>query len=191
AARCLHRMRRNFYNLSRRIVLMRSTRLKTATAAVLSIAIAALLYSVVFVTTPAEASKAPAGANAVVLSEGFDDITTLVPAGWFMQNNSTSVGTTGWFQGNDTVFPSQGGGTTSYIGANFNNTTGFSTISNWLLTPTLDMANGDVLKFWTRTVEGSNFPDRMEVRLSTNGASTNVGSGPDAVGDFTTVLVSV
>src|SRR5690606_25488603 len=152
------------HNLSRRIVLMRSTKLKTVTAAVLSVAIAALLYSVVFVTTPAEASKTPAGANAVVLSEGFDDITTLVPGGWFMQNNSTSVGLTTWFQGNPEVFPSQSGGTNSYIGANFNSTTGASTISTWLLTPAMTIDNGDVLKFWTATGAGSIFPDRLEVR---------------------------
>src|SRR5204862_6521990 len=37
-------------------------------------------------------------------------------------------------------FPAQAGSSTSYIGANFNNTTGTNTISNWLLTPpvTLD-----------------------------------------------------
>jgi hypothetical protein len=170
---------------------MRSTRLKTATAAALSVAIAALLYSVVFVTTPAEASKTPAGANAVVLSEGFEDITTLVPGGWFMQNNSTSQGSTNWFQGNIDVFPAQSGSDSSYIGANFNNTTGSSTISNWLLTPSMTINNGDVLKFWTRCPEGSEFPDRLEVRLSTNGTSTNVGTGPTAVGDFTTLLQSI
>ena len=53
-----------------------------------------------------------------------------------MQNNSQpGPGTTGWFQGNNAVFPAQGGAPTSYIGSNFNNGTGTSTLSNWLLTP--------------------------------------------------------
>ena len=55
--------------------------------------------------------------------------------GWFFQNNSAPLGLTDWFQGNDTVFPAQAGAATAYIGANFNNTSGVGTISNWLLTP--------------------------------------------------------
>ena len=52
----------------------------------------------------------PTCAPTVQLSQTFDDITTLVPGGWFMQNNSQpGPGTTGWFQGNSTVFPSQSG----------------------------------------------------------------------------------
>lgn len=44
-----------------------------------------------------------------VLSEDFADITTLAGAGWVQTNNSAPLGVTGWFQGNDTVFPSQAG----------------------------------------------------------------------------------
>lgn len=36
------------------------------------------------------------------------------------------------------------------------------------------------------TPTGSNWPDRLQVRLSLAGASTNVGSGPEDLGDFTT-----
>jgi hypothetical protein len=108
-----------------------------------------------------------------------------------MQNNSVPVGSTNWFQGNATVFVAQSGATTSYIGANFNNTTGANTISNWLLTPNRTYRNGDVFSFYTRCVVDNLYPDRLEVRLSTNGASTNVGTGSAAVGDFTTVLLTI
>jgi hypothetical protein len=125
-------------------------------------------------------------------TESFNDINTLAGNGWFMQNNSNPIGITGWFQGNDQVFPSYNGATNAYIGANFNNTTGGSgTISNWLLGPNRTLRNGDVFTFYTREVTGNNFPNRLEVRLSTNGASTNVGSSAAAVGDFTTLLLSV
>ena len=77
-------------------------------------------------------------------------------------NRSTTIGTTGWFQGNDAVFPAQGGATTSYIGANFNNTTGTNTISNWLLTPPIGLQNGAVLTFWTRTVDAPGFAEIRE-----------------------------
>ena len=48
-------------------------------------------------------------------SESFDDITTLVPGGWAMDNNSVAGGSTNWFQGNLGVFPPNGG--TGYIGS--------------------------------------------------------------------------
>ncbi|MBK6431598.1 hypothetical protein [Candidatus Amarolinea dominans] len=35
-------------------------------------------------------------------SEGFEDITLLPGLGWASQNNSSPLGSTGWFQGNDT-----------------------------------------------------------------------------------------
>src|SRR4029079_4408662 len=142
--------------------------------------------------TPTPPGTPTPGPSCSPTTQGFEDITTLVPAGWFMQNNSQpGPGLTGWFQGNDTVFPAQGGPTTSYIGANFNNGTGLSTLSNWLLTPPLTLANGVVLTCYTRTVDTPTFPDRLQVRMSTNGASTNVGSTATSVGDFTTLLLDI
>src|SRR5262249_7199215 len=38
---------------------------------------------------------------------------------------------------------------------------------------------------------GSAFPDRLELRLSTNGASTNVGATDASVGDFSTLLLTI
>ncbi len=40
-------------------------------------------------------------------------------------------------------------------------------------------------------MDGTIYPDRLEMRLSTAGASTNVGTTATSVGDFTTVLVEV
>jgi hypothetical protein len=125
------------------------------------------------------------------LTEGFDDITNLVPNGWFMQNNSMPLGVTGWFQGNPDVFPSQGGAPDSYIAANFNNGAGLATISNWLLTPPITLQDGAQLTFWTRTVDVPAFPDRLQVRMSTNGASTDVGTTATDVGDFTTLWLDI
>jgi hypothetical protein len=131
-------------------------------------------------------------ASAQSFTEGFDTVVPL-PAGWVATNNSNPVGTTTWFQGNDTVFPSQGGATTSYIGANFNATTGAGNISVWLLTPQKTFANGDTLTFYTRkaTPAPTDFPDRLQVRLSTAGASTDVGATDASVGVFTTLLQDI
>ncbi len=134
------------------------------------------------------------------LDEGFDNITTLIGSGWFMQNNSAPLGTTNWFQGTSVSangpFDAYDGAPNAYIGANFNNTTGGSgTISNWLLTPMLDFGANATLTFYTRKpvtpAGGTDYPDRLEVRLSTNGASTYIGSGGAAVGDFTTIALAV
>ena len=126
-----------------------------------------------------------------LLTESFDDITTLPGSGWVEINNSTTGGSTGWFQGNSGVFPSQSGAPDSYIAANFNNAGAGGDISNWLLLPVLTLNNGDILSFYSRT-ETAAFPgDNLEVRLSTNGASTNVGATTSSVGDFTTLLTSI
>src|SRR2546428_4397467 len=45
--------------------------------------------------------------------------------------------------------------------------------------------------FYTRTVDMPSFPDRLQVRMSTNGTSTNVGTTATDVGDFTTLLLDI
>ena len=126
------------------------------------------------------------------LTEGLNDITTLLPNEWVVKNNSqVGAGHTDWFQGNSTVFPSQSGTPDSYIGANYNNTVGADTISNWLVTPLLTLQNGAQLSFWTRTVTIPQKPDRLQVRMSTNGTSQDVGYHPMDVGDFATLLLDI
>lgn len=127
-----------------------------------------------------------------VKAQAFSEDFAVVPVpGWTVQNNSVPTGSTTWFQGNSTVFPSQAGAPTAYIGCNFNSVTGANTISNWFISPNRTFSNGDQIKFWTRTVTNQQFPDRLQVRLSTNGTSTNVGTGAVAVGDFTNLLLDI
>ena len=134
--------------------------------------------------------------NAQAFSESFNDITLLAGNGWVMTNASSPVGSINWFQGNPVgaggPFDAFNGATNAYIAANFNNTGSTGTISNWLMTPNRTFRNGDVLTFYTRkpTPNPTDYPDRLEVRLSSNGASTNVGSGA-AVGDFTSLLLRI
>jgi FG-GAP-like repeat len=128
-------------------------------------------------------------------TEGFDTVAagsaTPLP-GWTAVNHSTTIGTVPyWFQGNPAVFTAQSGADSSYIGANYNNTTGTNTINNWLITPVRTLRNGDTFSFYTRTGDASAYPDRLELRMSLNGASANVGTTATDVGDFTTLLLSV
>jgi subtilisin family serine protease len=124
-------------------------------------------------------------------SQGFEDINQLPGLGWALINNSQPLGATGWFQGNTTVFSAHQGPADSYIGANFNNTGSIGTISNWLITPEMLLQDGATISFYTRTADGSIWADRLELRMSLNGGSTDVGSTATSVGDFTTLLLSV
>ncbi len=126
--------------------------------------------------------------KAQAISESFTDITTLSGSGWVMNNLSTPVGTApNWFQGAVGVFAANT--PTGYIGANFNNVTGANTISNWLITPSRTLKNGDVISFYTKSRQ--NFADRLQVCMSTNGTSTNVGTTNASVGDFTNLLMDI
>jgi hypothetical protein len=138
-------------------------------------------------------NSVPAHSSVLVFSEGFDDVTTLAGAGWATNNLSSPLGTTGYFQGNPVVFPAQSGAPDSYIGANFENATNVGTISDWLITPMLLLHDGDFLSFYTRTTTPGVpvFPDRLEVRFSGNGSSTNVGSTATSVGDFAALLLTI
>ena len=131
------------------------------------------------------------GANNVkaqIYTEGFE---TVPPAGWTVQNNSSPTGPLGWHQGSSTVFPAHQGLPNSYAVSDSNSTIGNGMISNWLISPNWTFRNGDRIKFWTRTFTANPFPDRMQVRLSLAGASTNVGTSPTSVGNFTNLLVDI
>lgn len=125
------------------------------------------------------------------ITENFDNVAGLPGQGWTIVNNSSPAGTTTWFQGNTGVFNSQSGAANSYVAANINATGNNGAISLWLLSPLLLFNNGDVVSFYTRTEGPVSFPDRLEVRLSTNAGSANVGSTATSVGDFTTLLLTV
>ena len=142
---------------------------------------------------PTASVIAPVAGSTFQINEGFE---TVLPAGWSRVNNSTPpLGVTQWVQGTAaTLFPSFNGTPNSYAWANFNATTGTvgnETLSAWMISPVLNVKNGDVVSFYTRTVDGPTFADRLQVRLSTAGTSTNVGTTPTSIGDFTTVLVEV
>ena len=62
------------------------------------------------------AAAALSNANAAnLLTDNFEDISTLAGNGWAFTNNSSPLGATGWFQGNG-VLTAQAGTTDSYIG---------------------------------------------------------------------------
>ena len=129
-------------------------------------------------------AAAATGSQAItVLSEGFDNVATLSTAGWVQVNNSTAPLGTSWFQGNAGIFAASTGAANSYIAANFLSTgNAAGAISNWLMTPVVALDPTSMVSFLVRAA-GDGFLDKLEVRVSTSGASTNVA-------DFSTLLDS-
>lgn len=128
------------------------------------------------------------------LTEGFDDFVTLPGSGWFMQNNSAPDAIRPWRVGIPLFLH---GPFNSHQGADFTyalsgltaSFTGTGTISNWMVTPELSFGADAEFSFWTRVA--SSRPNRLEVRLSRAGASTDVGTTTTSVGDFTELLLSI
>ncbi len=122
------------------------------------------------------------------LTEGFESVP---PSNWIITNNSNPSGTSSWFQGNipRPFGPKVGVG---YIAADVNNTSDavVGTISDWLISPVIKIVNGASFTFYTRTATNA-YPDRLEIRMSTNGASSDVGISETSVGDFTTKLCDI
>jgi subtilisin family serine protease len=141
---------------------------------------------------PADRVVLPSGGIAPVpaLVEGFEDISLLPAAGWAIVNNSSPAGSATWFQGSSAAFPAHRGPANSFIAVNFNSGSGLATLSNWLITPEVELFNGLELRFWTRRPD-QNFEDRLQVRLSTAGPSTDVGTTATSVGDFTELLLDI
>jgi hypothetical protein len=142
-------------------------------------------------------TSTPASSSISLIDEQFDILNpavTYTPTGWFQTNKSSPAGTTNWFSG-----PFLSNGTPSFgpqsgngcIVADYLNTNGNGTISNWLISPNVTMQNGDVLKFYTIQNPQTPYADRLEVRMSAAGASTNVGTTATSTGDFTTTILTI
>lgn len=160
---------------------------------VLSALVFAAVFAVsvlpLFLGAKAGATKLPLACTS--FTQGFDDISALSALGWTITNRSEPAGTETWFQGNDAVtFSSHTGSPNSYIAVNSNSGADTATLSNWLLTPEITLQNGDTLTFYSRTLN-LDFPDRLQVRMSTSGASTDVGTGATGVGDFGALILDI
>ena len=143
------------------------------------------------------------------LTEGFETLTlatsnTTTPvAGWTAKNNSDGAVGEAWFAGSSfqtlpflQVGTPHGG--SQCIATNFECGDGTSgvTLSNWLISPLLNLNNGAKIRFWTvgssgSATSGQEFADNLQVRLSTQGTSVNVGTSTTSVGDFTTQLLEI
>lgn len=126
-----------------------------------------------------------------LFSENFDAVATLISSGgWTAQNNSVPVGTEVWHNGTGLAVSAYNGAVDSYAEVSFNSTGTNGSISNWLITPMINLKNGDVVSFYTSSYNNAAYPDRLDLRLNILN-TLNVGSTDTSVGDFTELLVQV
>jgi hypothetical protein len=127
----------------------------------------------------------------IELLETFADVSALTARGWIMQNLSNPQGTSGWFQGDRNTFHAWEGQGDGYIAAGHLSVKDAGIISNWLITPEIEIKSGNLLSFWTRTTTQNKWPDRLQVRLSLNGSSADAGTTATSVGDFVVLLADI
>ncbi len=133
-------------------------------------------------------------------TEQFDTVTNLYAKGWVFNNNSKPQGAATWQQGvfasgklGIDGFPAYNYKATGdeYIFAGFAAGDNIATISSWMITPEIEMKDGDQFSFYTRTYTGSTFPDRLQVRINLTDNTANVGFDSSSVGKFTTLLSDI
>lgn len=143
----------------------------------------------------------------VIYSYGFD---TAFSTDWVLTNQSASANATSlWSKATYTtastatnsIFGSgvgaipvgQAGGNNSFALVNYTSTTGSGTISNWLISPVVNVKDGDVVSFYSRkgTDGTTDYPDRLELRYSTAATTVIPSAGSADVGSFTTVGATV
>src|SRR5215212_6272672 len=133
-------------------------------------------------------------------TEEFDTVARLYKQGWVFVNNSKPLGAATWQQG---VYASGKLGpdgwpaysyTASgdeYIFAGYASGNDLANLSSWMITPPIEMKNGDKFSFYTRTFAGSTYPDRLQVRMNLTDSSSEVGNNEISIGKFTTLLTDI
>jgi hypothetical protein len=134
--------------------------------------------------------------------ESFDTISSAYARGWRTINASFPIGPRNWVNDGSAIPAFHSNGTVDgLLWTDYFSTAGDSipcgatkrlgpgVISNWVVSPVITMQNGDKVIFYTRD-EDPSFIDRLQVRMSQDGSSVNVGRGMD-VGAFKSVLYDV
>jgi len=132
-------------------------------------------------------------------TESFDTANAAYNRGWRYLNKSVDIGTTTWQNPPSPPFGPFSSTSTNngYLWADYNSTSSAAgIISNWAVSPTLIMKNGDKIAFYTRAQlyffndDSTDFTNRLQVRLNKINADLNVGDGTDE-GDFGVTLLDI
>lgn len=153
----------------------------------------------------AVAGSSAMAADVVLLTEDFNDLTTLFTTGGWLKNNfseSAPVGD-GWFQGNHDQFAAQAGGPDAYIASSVyiapvdvnGNPAGLA--DGFLRTAAVDMSGPTTMSFWTRTLTGNAYGDSLyvgalvggkDISLTAINENVDVGAYPETWTKYTVHL---
>ena len=128
-----------------------------------------------------------------VINEGFNNVAGLAASGWILTNASSPIGSTGWFQGDQTIFTAQAGAPQAYIAANYNNAAAGGTLANWLISPTFSTQDAGSVSFYVRADIFDGFSDKLAWGFSKGGSSFadfSIGSPHTIGGDWAQVNIN-
>lgn len=167
------------------------------------ILIIGLFTSLILIAFACKKETTPVSPPDYSFTEEFDTVGNSLHRGWIIANNSKPIGTASWKQGifyyENKKGTADGFGAlnASYSGNDFIMTSsdcgyGVANCSNWLISPELNVKNGDIISFYTRTYENPALAgDRLQVRLNVINSSADVGTDSNSVGNFTRVLEDI
>ena len=134
--------------------------------------------------------------------EEFDTASAAVARGWQFINTSVPKGSGVW-QNGGSIPPffnaySNKGNYAGFIGADYLSTSAQQgTISNWLISPSIIMQNGDKIIFYTRAYQLFNgvsdttdFGNSLQLRMNPSNDSADVGQGL-GYGSFSQILLYI
>jgi len=134
--------------------------------------------------------------------EEFDTATAALARGWQFVNTSIPKGGSVW-QNGGSIPPffnaySNNGNNAGFIGADYLSTSAQQgTISNWLISPSITMQDGDKIIFYTRAYQlfdglsdTTDFGNSLQVRINPFNDSVDVGQGL-GIGSFTQMLLDI
>lgn len=108
-------------------------------------------------------------AQAETYTQGFDNLAT---SGWLLTNNSSNPGNS-WFQGVSEQLAAHSGAADSYAAANYlSAVNGAGSISNWLISPELNLGGATQLSFYARTEAVEGFADTLKVYFNAGSDSS-------------------
>ncbi|MEP6949441.1 MAG: choice-of-anchor J domain-containing protein [Ginsengibacter sp.] len=141
--------------------------------------------------------------------EEFTNVSELPAKGWIFKNNSDPAGTYGWRQGLYQATPSSKfpvpiigfpaySATSSpndFISCDASCVNLEGNISSWLITPQLNIKNGDQIIFYARALDDLQYliftTDRMQVLIDTTGGQPDVGNTATSTGTFSNTLLDI
>lgn len=166
----------------------------------LSVIILVLVVAMSSMVSCKKATKTPPPAKDFSFVEEFDSIQYTYNRGWAFVNNSNPQGTATWTNGYYEVgkggaagFPARSYKLSprEYAFCGFNSGGGLAELSSWMMTPEIEIKNGDKFMFYTRTMSTVTYPDRMQVRANFNNGGTDVGRTFTSVGDFNRLIFDI